>query len=187
MYRTDFFYLYSEPTFQPMSLKSAVVAEFELRVFSESYVRIYRCLNMISDDELWKQPASGIPSIGNLVLHICGNARQWVLSGLGDKEDNRDRDQEFVPRQKIKKAELVFLMENLKMNIRQVLKDLKEKDLAAQRNIQGFEVTGFSALVHVLEHFSYHTGQITMLTKLWTGKDTGYYAGMNLNKQNGKY
>jgi uncharacterized damage-inducible protein DinB len=50
--------------------------------------------------------------------------------------------------------------------------------------VQGFEVTGFSVVVHVIEHFSYHTGQITTLTKFLTNKDTGYYAGIDLNKQN---
>jgi uncharacterized damage-inducible protein DinB len=167
-----------------MSLKSFTKKEFEQRVFDESFVRIYKCLSMISDEQLWKQPNPSIPSIGNIVLHICGNARQWILSGLGGKEDNRDRDQEFVPQQKIKKSELIFLLENLKMNLRHTLDKIPEKELMTLRTIQGFEVTGFSAIMHVLEHFSYHTGQITLLTKLWTGNETGYYAGSDLNKHN---
>lgn len=167
-----------------MKLKEAVIAEFEKRVFDESYERIYRCLTMIKDEDVWKQPHPTIPSIGNLTLHLCGNARQWILSGLGGKPDNRDRDQEFVPQQKIKKSELIFLLENLKMNLRHTVNSLGEEDLARVYLIQGFKVTGFSAMMHVLEHFSYHTGQITTLTKLFTGSDTGYYSGLNLNKHN---
>jgi uncharacterized damage-inducible protein DinB len=167
-----------------MKLKEAVITEFEKRVFDESYERIYRSLTMIKDEDLWKQPNLTIPSIGNLTLHLCGNARQWILSGLGGKADNRDRDQEFVPQQKIKKSELIFLLENLKMNLRHTVNSLNEEDLANTYQIQGFNVTGFSAVMHVLEHFSYHTGQITTLTKLFTGVDTGYYSGLNLNKHN---
>lgn len=167
-----------------MKFKEAVISEFEKRVFDESYERIYRCLTLIKDEDVWKQPNSTIPSIGNLTLHLCGNARQWILSGLGGKPDNRDRDQEFVPQQKIKKSELIFLLENLKMNLRHTVNSLNEEDLNRLYQIQGFNVTGFSALMHVLEHFSYHTGQITTLTKLFTGADTGYYSGLNLNKHN---
>lgn len=167
-----------------MKLKEAVTSEFEKRVFDESYERIYRCLTMINDEDVWKQPNPIIPSIGNLTLHLCGNARQWILSGLGGKLDNRDRDQEFVPQQKIKKSELIFLLENLKMNLRHTVNSLNEEDLSTIHQIQGFNVTGFSAMMHVVEHFSYHTGQITTLTKLFTHADTGYYSGLNLNKHN---
>jgi uncharacterized damage-inducible protein DinB len=167
-----------------MNLKDAVINEFEKRVFDESYSRIYRCLTMIKDEDVWKQPNPTVPSIGNLTLHLCGNARQWILSGLGGKQDNRDRDQEFIPQQKIKKSELIFLLENLKMNLRNTVHSLDEIDLIQVYSIQGFQVTGFSAVMHVLEHFSYHTGQITTLTKIFTGSDTGYYADLNLNKHN---
>ena len=167
-----------------MDTKQLLVKEFENRVFNESYERIYTCLSMIEDKDLWRSPGSNIPSIGNLILHLCGNARQWVLSGLGDRPDNRDRNQEFIPHVKIKKSELVFLLENLKVNLRQTLADLDAKSIEKIYLIQGFEVTGFSVLIHVLEHFSYHTGQITTLTKWLTNKETGYYGDIDLNQLN---
>lgn len=167
-----------------MNTKQFLVAEFETRVFEESYERIYKCLSMIDDKDLWRSPNSSIPAIGNLILHLCGNARQWILSGLGDKEDNRNRDQEFIVQSKIKKSELVFLLENLKVNLKQTLRELDPKSLERMYSIQGFNVTGFSVIVHVLEHYSYHTGQITTLTKLITNKDTGYYGGLDLNQLN---
>ncbi|MES2799433.1 MAG: DinB family protein [Bacteroidota bacterium] len=168
-----------------MNLKEAITIEFEFRVFEESYPRIYRCLSMIDDSMVWKQPNECTPSIGNLVLHLCGNARQWVLSGLGDKVDNRDRDQEFVSQQNIKKSELIFLLENLKSNLKNTINSLSEEDIQQIYVIQGFSVSGFSILAHVMEHFSYHTGQITTLTKIATGKQTGYYSEVDLNKRNG--
>lgn len=167
-----------------MEVRNLLIAEFDKRVFEESYERIYRCISLIDERDLWRSPSKGIPAIGNLILHLCGNARQWILSGLGGRPDNRDRDQEFVAQTKIKKAELVFLLENMRSNLRQTLEELDPKQITQIHVVQGFEVTGFSVIVHVIEHFSYHTGQITTLTKFLTNKDTGYYTGIDLNKQN---
>jgi uncharacterized damage-inducible protein DinB len=167
-----------------MEVRKLLMDEFDKRVFEESYERIYRCISLIDEKDLWRSPSTGIPAIGNLILHLCGNARQWILSGLGGRPDNRDRDQEFVAQTKIKKGELVFLLENMRSNLRQTLEELDPQQITTIYTIQGFEVTGFSVVVHVIEHFSYHTGQITTLTKLLTNKDTGYYSGIDLNKQN---
>jgi len=139
---------------------------------------------MIEERDLWRSPVSTIPPIGNLILHLCGNARQWILSGLGDKLDNRDRDQEFVIQSNIKKSELIFLLQNLRVNLRQTIVDIEPKVLEKKHSIQGFEVTGFSMLIHVIEHFSYHTGQITTLTKWLTNKETDFYGDIDLNQLN---
>lgn len=167
-----------------MSVKKNIVSEFEQRVFEESYDRIYRCLSMIKDEDLWRQLHPNVPSVGNLILHLSGNARQWILSGLGGRPDNRVRDLEFIPQPNIKKSELVFLLENLKVNLKQTLTELPDAEILVVRSIQGFDVNGLSAIIHVLEHFSYHTGQITTLTKLMTGRETDYYGDMDLNKRN---
>lgn len=167
-----------------MSMKELVIREFEVRVFDESYSRIYKCLGMISDDQLWQSPNKNVPAIGCLILHLCGNARQWILSGLGGEEDNRNRDGEFEVHSNIRKSDLVFLLENMKIQIQRSFKELPAIELERTRNIQGFNVSGFSAIVHVLEHFSYHTGQITTLTKIFSGSDTGYYTDLNLNVHN---
>lgn len=167
-----------------MSTKELVVKEFYLRVFDESYDRIYKCLRMIEDKDVWNAPNQNIPTIGNLVLHICGNARQWILSGIGNKPDNRKRDEEFIIHMNIKKSDLVFLLENLKVQLKDTLKNMPESKLEEKLTIQGFDTTGFSTIVHVIEHFSYHTGQITTLTKLLLNKDTGYYTHLNLNQLN---
>lgn len=167
-----------------MSFKAILIEEFEKRVFEESYERIYRCFQLLDDSELWKSPTAAIPSVGNLVLHLCGNARQWILAGIGDHVDNRNREQEFVPHHNIKKSDLVFLLENLRMNIKETLRNMPDHKLTSDCSIQGFDVSGFSIIVHVLEHFSYHTGQITTLTKLLKNRETGYYAAFDLNRLN---
>ena len=67
--------------------------------FEERYLpRIVGCLEQLSDDEIWWRPNEASNSIGNLVLHICGNMRQWIISGLGGAEDLRQRDKEFDER-----------------------------------------------------------------------------------------
>ncbi len=167
-----------------MNTKSLLVKAFEERVFNESYERIYKCLSMIDEKDLWRSPNEGIPTIGNMILHLCGNARQWILSGIGGRPDNRDRDQEFIIQSKIKKSELVFLLENLKVNLKQTIREMDPKTIDKKYLIQGFDVTGFSVLVHVIEHFSYHTGQITTLTKWLTNKQTDYYGNIDLNQLN---
>jgi uncharacterized damage-inducible protein DinB len=167
-----------------LGMKEVLIKEFEFRVFNESYDRIYKCLSMIDEKDLWRSPTNTIPPIGNLILHLCGNSRQWILSGIGNKPDNRDRDQEFVIQSKIKKAELVFLLQSIRVNLKQVLDEMEDTKLSQVLSIQGFQVTGFSAIVHVLEHFSYHTGQITTLTKWLSKKDTRYYGDVDLNRLN---
>lgn len=167
-----------------MKLKEHIVKEFEFRVFEESYPRMYKCLSLLNDQQIWESPQGNIPAIGNLILHLCGNARQWILSGIGGEPDNRNRDDEFVLHNNIRKSDFIFLLENLKVNLQSCLREMPEAKLEERLIIQGFEVTGFSVLVHVLEHFSYHTGQITTLTKLYSDRDTGYYSGLNLNARN---
>lgn len=169
-----------------MTLKNHLVNEFEKRVFEESYSRIYKCLTLLDDKKIWESPNEVIAPVGCLILHLCGNARQWILSGLCGEEDNRERDQEFTVHSNIRKSDFVFLLENMKVQIKRCFDELSETDLNKKIVIQGFEVTGFSAIVHVLEHFSYHTGQITTLTKFYMNQQTGYYQDVDLNQRNRK-
>lgn len=161
-----------------------IVSEFERRVFDESYVRIFKCLTLLDEKQVWQKLSPTTPAIGNLILHLCGNARQWVLSGIGGQEDNRHRDLEFQSQNNIRKADLIFLLENMRVNLKQTLKEMPEEMIQQKMLIQGFQETGFSVLIHVIEHFSYHTGQITTMTKIMTNKETGYYQGLNLNQLN---
>ena len=84
----------------------------------------------------------------------------------------------------LKKSDFIFLLENLKSQLQRCFQELPEDELETIHSIQGFNVTGFSAIAHVLEHFSYHSGQIALLTKYYTGKETGFYTEMDINKHN---
>ncbi|MDX2361462.1 MAG: DinB family protein [Crocinitomicaceae bacterium] len=167
-----------------MRLSSHLKREFSARVFEEFYPRVYKCLSLIDDDKLWESPNENIPSIGSQVLHICGNARQWILAGVAGHDDIRKRDEEFLVHKNIRKSELIFLLENLKVNLKVFMEGLRDIQVVKFYTIQGYRVNGFSAIIHVIEHFSYHVGQMTLLTKLYSNENTNYYGELDLNDKN---
>jgi uncharacterized damage-inducible protein DinB len=162
------------------SLTGALVAEFRRRVFEESIPRINRCLSLLTPEQVWYKPAALVNSPGNLVLHLEGNARQWVLAGLFGENDHRNRDWEFAFEGEMPAAELTGRLARLQAEIDVRLDALTEADLLRSGPVQIYEETGLSILVHVIEHFSYHTGQIAWFTKWISGKDTGFYEGQPL-------
>jgi uncharacterized damage-inducible protein DinB len=143
--------------------------------FEERYLpRIVDCLEQLSDDEIWWRPNEASNSVGNLVLHICGNMRQWIISGLGGATDLRERDQEFAERGPIPGA---ALREKFQQTVREactVMARLRPEVLTGRYRIQGYDVTGYEAAAHVIEHVAYHAGQIIYVTKLKRAKDLGF-------------
>jgi uncharacterized damage-inducible protein DinB len=137
--------------------------------------KIERCLEHLSDDQIWWRANPESNSIGNLVLHLCGNGRQWIIAGVGGTEDTRKRDTEFHQILVIPKNDLVTLLRSTLLEIDQVLKNLDSSTLLTVRRIQGLEVSVLEAIFHVTEHFSMHTGQIIMLTKMLTRSDLAFY------------
>lgn len=136
--------------------------------------RIIRCLKMLSEEQIWWRAHPTSNSAGNLTLHLAGNARQWIISGLGDQPDHRERDKEFGEIGPIPRRFLTRQLEETVAEACEVLGKLSTGDLARQYLIQGFRVRGMEAVAHVTEHFAYHTGQIIYLTKLQLGVDTGF-------------
>lgn len=136
--------------------------------------RIARCLKMLSEEEVWWRPHHTSNSVGNLVLHLEGNVRQWIIAGLGGKPYRRERDREFAELGPIPRAELLSRLENTVAEACRVLGTLSASHLATFYSIQGFRVTGLQAISHVTEHFAYHCGQIVFVTKLKWRKDLGF-------------
>lgn len=142
---------------------------------NERYLpRIVSCLRMLPEKGIWWRPNSASNSIGNLVLHLSGNVGQWILSGLGDVPDHRNRNLEFAARGPIPRRVLIKLLDETVGDACRVLRRLQSADLARQYRIQGFRVTGMAAVSHVIEHFGYHTGQIIFLTKMQRSEDLGF-------------
>jgi uncharacterized damage-inducible protein DinB len=146
--------------------------------------RINVCLDMLTEEEVWHKPNQSSNSIANLVLHLCGNMTQYVLSSLGGQPDNRERDKEFSAEGGFTKQELFQKLSSVVAKVVHVLEEQDEASLLHTRTVQGFTKTGLSIVLHITEHYSYHTGQIALLTKLITNKDLGFYKGFDLNAKN---
>jgi uncharacterized damage-inducible protein DinB len=129
----------------------------------------------VDDTSLWWRANEHSNSIGNLVLHLAGNIRQWIVSGVGGSPDVRDRPAEFSRREPIPHGELMARLESAVSDADAVLARLKPEDLGTSRHIQGNDVTVLSAVYHVVEHFSMHTGQIILLAKMLSLGELSFY------------
>lgn len=133
--------------------------------------RIVRCLKLLSEEEIWWRPNRASNSVGNMVLHLQGNVRQWIIAGLGRQEDIRDRDREFAETGPISRRKLLAGLRKTVAEADQVLATMKQPGLLRIYSIQGYEVTRLQAVWNVAEHFAFHAGQIIYVTKLKCGKD----------------
>lgn len=169
-----------------MSVVQLLKDEFNLRIYEESVWRIGKVLGGLEEKDVWYRPNDQSNSIGHLILHLEGNVTQWIGSGIGGNEDLRERELEFTTKDLPTKENLLDRLIRLKTEITDpaLAKIGSESDLVNGRQVQGFETTVLSIIVHVIEHFSYHTGQIAVISKYMKGKDLGFYAGIDLNKKN---
>jgi uncharacterized damage-inducible protein DinB len=136
--------------------------------------RILECLKRLSEEDIWWRPNPTSNSVGNLVLHLSGNVRQWIISGLGGEPDRRQRDKEFAELGPLPRRALVSRLRGTVVEACRVLEGLGTHQLQLARSIQGFRVSGLEAVAHVVEHFAYHTGQIIFVAKLKLGDDLGF-------------
>ena len=163
------------------TFRDLLIAETRRRLMCEGVPRIKQCLAELTEAEVWYRPNQHSNSVGNLVLHLCGNVRQWILTGLGGYPDNRQRQQEFDEPGPIPVGELERRLDELMADVEMVLNGLTPGQIMQSYDVQGFQETGVSILVHVVEHFSYHTGQITWFVKWKKDMDMGYYRGLILD------
>jgi uncharacterized damage-inducible protein DinB len=150
--------------------------EFSRRKLLEQYwPRLRGCVESLTDEQVWWRPGDTSNSIGNLVLHLNGNVRQWLVASFNRLEDTRDRPAEFNERELIPAASLLERLGETMQQATEVLSRLTEADLLAPFEIQGHEVTGLEAVYQVVEHFGMHYGQILYVTKMLRGEDLGFY------------
>ncbi len=157
------------------ALARAFVDEARYHLLSDYLLKIERCLEQLTDEQVWWRASEESNSVGNLLLHLAGNARQWLVSGVGGAPDRRLRDREFEEREHVPAADLLSALRATLEEADGVLGGLGPAALLERRLIQGFDVTVLAAVFHVVEHFSMHTGQIILLTKMQTGRDLTFY------------
>jgi len=142
--------------------------------------RIEDCLGRLSMEQIWARGSGQENAAGNLVLHLCGNLGQWILSGLDNRPDTRDRDSEFAARGGVSAEELKARLRTRVEEAAAVIRAFPPERLGERKLIQKhYDTTVMGAIFHVVEHFSQHTGQIIFLTKLATSSDLGYYRHLN--------
>ena len=141
----------------------------------QSTDRIEFCLGRLNEDQIWARGGENENAIGNLVLHLAGNVRQWIIHSVGGSPFERDRDAEFAARGGTTGAALSAGLRQTVDEAAQVIGRLTTAELTHTREIQNYRVSGVEAVYHVVEHFSYHTGQIIFATKMLKGEDLGFY------------
>lgn len=149
------------------------------KLFAEWWPRLRSTVEGLSDEQLWWRPNEASNSIGNLLLHLNGNVRQWVVASFNRQEDRRDRPAEFAEKAGGSSGEVLARLGTTMDDAAAVLSRLTEEDLLAPMEIQGYHVTGLVAVYQVVEHFGLHYGQIVYIAKALQGKDLGFYSELN--------
>ena len=143
---------------------------------AENLDRIETCLSKLPPHSLWARDSENENAVGNLLLHLDGNVRQWIRSGVGSRPDTRDRPSEFSARTGANASVLFAKLHGTAGEAVDRIRSLPHRRLTEPVSIQGYDTTVLSAIFHVVEHFSGHTYQIMLLTKRFTGKRLGFYS-----------
>jgi uncharacterized damage-inducible protein DinB len=142
---------------------------------TEYPTKIRRCLDALPRDAVWRRSDEDSNSIGNLLLHLAGNVRQWIVSSVGGAPDGRYRSGEFAARDGGDVGELFAALRATLDEADAVIASLTPEMLLERRTIQGREVSVLDAVYHVVEHFALHTGQIILLTKTYAPGRIHFY------------
>jgi len=153
------------------SIDEHFVAEARRYLRSAYIEKIERCLEEFTDEDVWWRPNEESNSIGNLLMHLNGSTRMWIVSGVGGATDLRERQQEFDERALIASAELIANLRATLEETDKVLANVEGKMLLERRQVRDSNVTVLEAIFHAVEHFAMHAGQIIMLAKMRAKRD----------------
>jgi uncharacterized damage-inducible protein DinB len=151
-----------------------------IRRLDEGLGRIHKCVGMMADKDVWYRPNRSVVSVGNLVLHLTGNVGQWIVSTMSGSADDRKRSVEFDETGPIDRVQLLGRLDRTIQQAKMIINDMDTASLEKEYGVQGFKESGVGIVLHVVEHFNYHVGQITLHTKLLLDVETGYYSGIDL-------
>lgn len=149
-----------------MDLAETFIARSRYYLQSEYRTKIRAAVEALPADALWWRANEQSNSVGNLLLHLAGNIRQWLVAGVGGAADRRDRASEFAARAGVGASDLLDALDETLDEVDAVLAGLTPEDLASRRTIQGRQVSVLEAVYHVVEHFALHSGQIILIAKM---------------------
>jgi hypothetical protein len=156
------------------------------KLLEQYWPRLRSCVDSLTDEQVWWRPNEASNSIGNLILHLDGNVRQWLVASFSKMADVRDRPAEFKQRGAISTKALLEQIDRTLQEASEVLARLTEADLVASYEIQGYTVSGLHAVYQVVEHFGLHYGQIVYVTKMLQARDLGFYRELNKTGRHSK-
>lgn len=148
---------------------ASAVAKEACHQLDEGLGKIKHCLDQLTDEQVWWRPESSMNSIANLMLHLCGNLRQWIVSGVGEADDIRDRPKEFSEHGPIEKYELLRQLGEAVNDANAAVISVPAAGLLEVRRIQGFDKTGIAAIFDSVSHFRGHTQEIIHMTRCLIG------------------
>jgi uncharacterized damage-inducible protein DinB len=132
--------------------------------------KIVHCIEQLSDDQFNWRPFEQHNSLANILLHLCGNLRQWIISGVGGVPDVRNRVAEFSGRARYHKDELLKKLEQTVWESDEVLAKFDIAKLTDKRRVQAFDVTVMGAIFDTVSHFVGHSQEIIYVTRLQLGQ-----------------
>jgi uncharacterized damage-inducible protein DinB len=142
---------------------------------SEYLPKLRQCVAALPEDAVWRRANDSSNSIGNLLLHLAGNVRQWIVGGVGGRPVKRDRAAEFSARDGPAGAALIENLAKALAAADSVMAGLTVEDLVRPCTIQKRNLTVLEAIYHVVEHFAMHTGQVVLLTKAYSPDRIHFY------------
>jgi hypothetical protein len=157
----------------------SVFIDVSIRKFELFLSRIRECVGKLGAEQIWMRHGEHENAIGNLMLHLNGNVRQWIVAGITGQPDTRVRDREFSARGEIEGAELMSRLEDTVAEAVAALRTLSPQRLTEVYLPQKYRVTILEGVYSCVEHFGQHTAQIIFATKLMTGQDMGFYKYLN--------
>ena len=133
--------------------------------------QIKHCTGQLTTEQLWRRPVDEMNSIANLILHVCGNLRQWITAGVGGAADTRNRPQEFAERGPIATEELLHRLDAAVAEAKAAMAAASTSELLKVRRIQGVETNRWGAILHSAAHLRGHTQEIVHITRCQLGDD----------------
>jgi uncharacterized damage-inducible protein DinB len=146
--------------------------DYSVRKLTQMTGNVDACLNKLNDQQVWQRHAAHENTVGNLVLHLCGNMRQWIMHGVGRQPDVRTRDAEFSASEGVTVKQLSELFGKTVTEAKNIIAALPPEKLTERTDPQKMgEVSMLDAIYQVVGHVQQHVGQIILLTKQMTAKD----------------
>ena len=152
-----------------MAFEKEFLNETDRRI-GTAHDRIIHCLTQLNEEHIWNRSRQNVNSIGIILQHLCGNLRQWIISGIGGDKDVRNRPLEFSDDSKLSKAELLAKFKGIINDCKNAIKNFDPSKILEVRQIQGFDRSVLRAIYGTITHLEFHAGQIMYQTRLLLGE-----------------